>query len=133
MNSCIETLILKYRRISSQEPRKPNCAFFITKNEKKIRVCKTFLINTLGIAERRIRSVIQGKTGTGMAPIDNRGKHSNHRKNDPEVVASVRNHINSIPRIESHYVRNDPSREFIDGWFNYLRNAQKLFFSKDYR
>lgn len=115
LNSCIETLIIKYRRVSAQEPRKPNCAFYITKNEQKVRVCKTFLINTLGITERRIRTVIQGKTETGMAPIDNRGKHSNHRKTDPEVLASVRNHINSIPRIESHYVRSDTSREFIDG------------------
>lgn len=114
LNSCIETLILKYRRVSAQEPTKPNCAFYIKKNEQKLRVCKTFLINTLGITERKIRTVIQGKTETGMAPIDNRGKHSNHRKTNPEVLASVRNHINSIPQIESHYVRSDTSREFID-------------------
>lgn len=115
LNSCIETLILKYRCVSAEEPRKPNCAFYIKKNEQKNRLCKTFLINTLGITERRIRTVIQGKTTTGMAPIDNREKHSNHHKTDPGVLASVRNHINSIPRIESHYVRSDTSREFIDG------------------
>lgn len=31
------------------------------------------------------------------------------------LFESVRNHINSIPQIESHYVRSDTSREFIDG------------------
>ena len=116
LNSCIETLVLKYRRITAREPRKPNSAFYLMKEDQKIRVCKTFLINTLGITERQIRTVIKAKmTGTGMAPVDKRGKHGKHSKTDPEILDSVRSHINSIPRIESHYVRSDTTREFIDG------------------
>lgn len=68
--SCIEPLILKYRRISATKPRKPNCAFYVMNNGKKVRVCKTFLINTLGITERMIRTVIQAKAdGAGIAPF----------------------------------------------------------------
>lgn len=114
--SCIEPLILKYRRISAAEPRKPNCAFYVMNNDKKVRVCKTFLINTLGITERTIRTVIQAKvSGTGIAPSDERGKHNNQNKIPEEILNSIRNHINSIPRIESHYIRKDTSREYIDG------------------
>lgn len=114
--SCIEPLILKYRRISAAEPRKPNCAFYVMNNDKKVRVCKTFLINTLGITERTIRTVIQPKvSGTGIAPSDERGKHNNQKKIPEEILNSIRNHINSIPRIESHYIRKDTSREYIDG------------------
>jgi len=58
LNSCIESLIFKYRHVSAQEPRKPNCAFYITKNEQKIRVYKTFMINTLEITERKIGTVV---------------------------------------------------------------------------
>lgn len=118
LHSCIEPIQVKYRRISLsvQKPRKPNCGFYITNSEQKIRVCKTFLMNTLAISERAIRTVIIGKMSeTGIAPSDGRGKHGHHRKNDPEIMASVRNHIKSIPRIESHYVRRDTTREFIDG------------------
>ncbi|CAH0724528.1 unnamed protein product, partial [Brenthis ino] len=50
-----------------------------------------------------------------MAPKDNRVKHGNHKKRDPELVQSVKDHINSVPRIESHYLRANTSREFIDG------------------
>ncbi|KAJ8940882.1 hypothetical protein NQ314_010545 [Rhamnusium bicolor] len=46
---------------------------------------------------------------------DHRGKHGNHKRIDVEVSKSVFDHINSIPRIESHYVRKDTNREFIDG------------------
>ncbi|KAB0801044.1 hypothetical protein PPYR_05398 [Photinus pyralis] len=116
LSSCIEQLTVKYRRISSTEARKPNCAFYLLNNGQKVRVCKTFLINTLGIAERTIRTVIASKaTGCGIAPADQRGKHSKHRRIDSEILNSIRDHINSIPRIESHYVRSDTSREFIDG------------------
>lgn len=79
-------------------------------------MCKTFFINTLGISERAVRTVIDGKiSGNGFAPSDNRGKHNRHKKIDEEILNSVRHHINKIPRIESHYVRRDTSREFIDG------------------
>ncbi|CAH0720946.1 unnamed protein product, partial [Brenthis ino] len=37
-------------------------------------------------------------------------------KRDPELVQSVKDHnVNSVPRIESHYLRANTSREFIDG------------------
>lgn len=112
----IEKLDLKYRRISAAKPRNPNCSFYISKEGHRIRVCKTFLINTLGINERTIRTVIKSKArGTGIVPTDNRGKHQNHKKIDEEILKSVRDHINSVPRIESHYVRKDTKREFIDG------------------
>lgn len=118
LSACIEKLALKYRRITAQEPRKPNCAFYLRDNNTdKVRVCKTFLINTLGISERAIRTVI-GVTlsGTGIAPLeDKRGKHANRKRIDEEILISVRNHINSIPRVDSHYVRKDTKREFIEG------------------
>ncbi|CAH1183064.1 unnamed protein product [Ceutorhynchus assimilis] len=116
LGSCIEQLILKYRRVSSAQPRKPNCAFYLHENGNKIRVCKTFLINTFGISEKVIRTVIQSKVSEqGIIKEDCRGKHGNHKRIDEEVVNSVFDHINSIPRIESHYTRKDTKREYIDG------------------
>ncbi|KAJ8934916.1 hypothetical protein NQ314_013106 [Rhamnusium bicolor] len=37
------------------------------------------------------------------------------KKIDNEILDSIRAHINSVPRVESHYVRASTSREFIDG------------------
>ncbi|KAJ8911490.1 hypothetical protein NQ315_010862 [Exocentrus adspersus] len=81
-----------------------------------MRICKTFLINTLGIPERQIRTVTASRTtGSGIIPEDKRGKHAEQPKIDEEVLDSVRAHIDSIPRVESHYIRANTSREFIDG------------------
>lgn len=116
LGSCVEQLELSYRRISAAAPRKPNCAFYLQNNGEKVRVCKTFLLNTLGLSERTLRTVISAKiSGTGIIPTDKRGKHANHKKTSAEILNSIRKHIDSIPRIESHYVRADTSRQFIDG------------------
>lgn len=73
-------------------------------------------MNTLGIKERFVRTVMAAKfSGNGATPDDKRGKHGKHSKLDEEIVKSVREHIISIPRVESHYVRARTSREFIDG------------------
>lgn len=87
MISCIEPVIVKYRRISATELRKPNCAFYVMNIDEKVRVCKFFLINTLGITERTIRTVIEAKvSGTGIAPSDKRGKHNNRKKISEEIL-----------------------------------------------
>lgn len=37
---------------------------------------------------------------------DKRGKLKNHRKLEPYLIGGVKNHINSISIVESHYLRN---------------------------
>lgn len=113
---CIQYNEPRYRRTEKETPRKANARFFLQVEGKTIQVCKKFLVSTFGISERLLRTVIQARyTSKIMAPEDKRGKHKNHKKVDEEVVQSVRDHINSIPRIESHYCREDTEREFIDG------------------
>ena len=118
LSSCIDVVKVSYRRIKEnvELPRKPNCAFYFLQDGKRVKVCKPFLINTLGLKERTLRSVIDTKfSGIGASPNDMRGKHKHHSKLSEEIEESVRIHINSIPRIESHYLRAQTSREFIDG------------------
>lgn len=81
LGTCIEKLVLKFCQISSiVTSRKPNCCYFFIIDGEKIRVCKTFLINTLGITERMVRTVTTKKIhGNGISPKDGRGKHNNHR------------------------------------------------------
>lgn len=117
--SCINVAEVRYRRINSNkaEPRKPNCALsFLLDGRKNVKVCKPFFLNTLGIKERTLRSIIDAKfSGIGVSANDKRGQHDNHSKISEEVQESVRAHINFIPRIESHYLRAQTTREFIDG------------------
>lgn len=119
LNSCLTTLKVPYRRVKegAAKTRKQNCVFHFTVNGESNRVCKIFFINTLGISERTLRTVIEGRNScsTGVIPEDKRGKHGHHNQTNPEILQSVRDHINSVPRIESHYTRANTTREFIDG------------------
>nr|CAI5870558.1 unnamed protein product [Callosobruchus analis] len=50
-----------------------------------------------------------------MDILKSKGKHGNHAKVDQKVKDGIRLHINSIPRIPSHYCCSGSSREFIEG------------------
>ncbi|XP_072394907.1 uncharacterized protein [Diabrotica undecimpunctata] len=82
---------------------------------EKIRVCKIFFKNTLDISERFVNTSLQKTDEHGFVQPDLRGRHSNHPKLSEELIQSIKDHINSIPRIESHYIRSDSSREYIEG------------------
>lgn len=115
VNSCLKQVVPRYRYTNAIRPRQSNTAFYLTLNNEKIRVCKLFFKNTFDITERMIRTVIAKSDEKGFVDHDNRGKHTHHNQIDPELLEDIKKHINSIPRIESHYLRANTSREFIDG------------------
>ena len=45
------------------------------------------------------------------------GKHRKHKIAE-EKVQAVRDHINSIPKVKSHYCRADTSKEYLDSSLN---------------
>lgn len=104
----------KYRYSTTQELRSLNSAFYFEVNKTRIRVCKTFFKATIDINDRPIRTALTKKTETGFVEGDMRGKHDKHPTVDPEIKDSVRNFIIAIPRVESHYLRAQTTREFIE-------------------
>jgi len=105
----------KYKYIKEGSKRLSNNAFSLPLDDVSKRVCKKMFMATLCISDKFIRTTIKKSGGSNFTLNDLRGKHDNHRSLDPELVAGIQNHINSFPRIESHYLRNQTSREFIDG------------------
>lgn len=104
----------QYKRLDSN--RKLKNAFFFYLNGTKTKVCKTFFKNTLNITDRCIRTVIEKKNNiTGVLKGEQRGKHGKHRKIPDDLIDGVQSHIKSIPRIESHYLRQQTTKEYIDG------------------
>lgn len=114
---CMKTIAPLYRYAKNDSKRSNNQAFFLQTASKPggIRVCKTFFIATLGVTIRMIRTTLEKKTDVGIVNPDLRGKNRLGSGIRPEVKEGVVAHINSIPRIESHYLRAQTSREFIDG------------------
>lgn len=113
----MEPIAAKYRYPRNDSNRQLNNAFYFTLRNTKHRVCKKFFKSTLGITDRPIRTVIKKKTlfTGGMITEDLRGRHDKHYRIDDTIKNEIREHINSIPRIESHYRRSDSNRQFIDG------------------
>ncbi|KAL4716988.1 hypothetical protein ACJJTC_001849 [Scirpophaga incertulas] len=94
-------------------------------DETHLRVCKKQFLSTLSISEQFVYTAIQ-KTNksTGIVTTDNRGKHKNHpRKITEDVKKSVCDHIKHLQPVESHYVRKDTSRLYLDSDLNF----HKLF------
>ncbi|XP_074040476.1 uncharacterized protein [Leptinotarsa decemlineata] len=75
---------------------------------------KHFFLKTLDISDRMIRTVKSKRDTEGFVQKDLRGKHYRHIKVDANIQ-DMRDHINSIPRIESHYLRAQTTRKYIDG------------------
>lgn len=99
---------------TGQPIRKFNSAFHFTKNEERLRVCKTFFTATLDISNRCIR-IVMSKSADGFLANDLRGKHENHVKVSETIKQGIRAHISSIPVLESHYTRATSSKQYIEG------------------
>lgn len=97
--------------------RNNNNAFFLTISGEKTRVCKLFFKNTLGINNRPIETALKKKnSNTNISSMkDNRGTHSNHNAVDESIKNGIKLFIESIPKIESHYIRANSKRNYIDG------------------
>lgn len=111
----------EYRRVrtNGDDPRKPNLAYFLDKNDERIRVCKIFFSNTLNVTYKMMQTVIEQKEyiGDDETPnhLNTRGRHISGNKSPEDVLNDIREHIQSIPRIESHYCRASTTREYVDG------------------
>ncbi|KAK6178325.1 hypothetical protein SNE40_013124 [Patella caerulea] len=84
--------------------------------DSKIRVCKVFYLSTLDISQRRISYYFENKNDTASStPMcgDQRGSKTKDRINQ-ENKDFVREHIQSFPKVESHYCRQSTAKEYLE-------------------
>lgn len=79
-------------------------AFYFTVENQYVWVCKHFFKALLDINDRIIRTVLEKSVGNGIIAEDDRGKHNAHLTKTEEK-SDVHAFINSVPRIESHYLQ----------------------------
>ncbi|XP_062529653.1 uncharacterized protein LOC134200558 [Bombyx mori] len=113
--SCITNISPRYKYTNARNPRNCNQAFHFLVEGQSVRVCKTFFMKTLDISDRAIRTVKSKIDEHGILAQDLRGHHSNHVRVDEELLNDIKQFIDAIPRIESHYIRQYSTREYIDG------------------
>lgn len=104
----------QYRYLKEGSGRGYNIAYYFTIDESRIRVCKQFFMKTLDIGDKFIRNCWKKIDECGVLEKEKRGKHTK-KKVDDGLKEQVRAHIRSFPKIESHYLRAQTSKEYLDG------------------
>lgn len=90
--------------------------YFLQVNHCRQPVCKTMFLSTLAISDSWVKTAWKKfKNGSGDISPDKREKHAK-RGNiiAPEIRESVMEHIQSFPRVESHYIRKTSQREYLE-------------------
>jgi len=89
--------------------------YTLTINHKEFKVCKKMFQQTLGISETVVTTALSELNTSPTIEGDMRGKHLSRShaiwgyiKND------IKEHISSFPVVESHYVRQDSKREYLE-------------------
>ena len=84
---------------------------FNLKDGNKIRVCKDFYLGTLDISQRRIEYFFNTSPNGNHKHLW--GKHTK-KKVSQESEQIIKDHIDSFPRMPSHYCRNSTKKEFLE-------------------
>lgn len=86
--------------------------YFLPVGGNRVAVCKGFFLKTLCIGENKVGVVLKNLPDSKCAIGDRRGNHPGRRK--PEIDRDiVREHINSFPRVPSHYCRANSTCEYL--------------------
>ena len=103
-------------------------AYFL---QKDIQVCKQFLVDTLSISKQMIKTALSKCIGdTEIVSLDLRGKHGMQKSLEySQTEECVKRHINSIPRVASHYCRQTSTVEYLPSELN-VRKCFDLFMEK---
>ena len=79
-----------------------------------MQVCKDFYLSVLQVSDKRIRNFYDKlEKGDGNQYSDMRGKNTKRRTKE-EDLNFIRGHIDSFPRIPSHYCRSSTRKEYLE-------------------
>lgn len=116
--------------VESTKDRGNNQRYFLPTNDKaEIQVCKKFFLSTLCISDRMVNyNLCKSDNGVRSPPAP----RAPHNKFSEEILASVKSHISSFPKVESHYCRKTTKREYLEPGLNktkmYELYKSSLFF-----
>ena len=108
--------IKKRSRVKGTSRRKFSYTYRLFVDKQSVRVCKEFYISTLDISQRRISYFFENmrQDTTGIPRTSTRGQHKGNRKYFDEHCKFVVDHINSYPKVESHYCRSSSNRQYLE-------------------
>lgn len=85
---------------------------------EQVKVCKTMFLSTLRMSSSVVTTAFTKAGPDGTPSPSKQGKHTKRGNAiKPAVKDSVREHIRMFPKVESHYIRKDSTKEYVEaGW-----------------
>lgn len=88
--------------------------YYLPFGDIKVKVCRIMFLNTVCVSEKQIRTVQKKTSISGILEKDHRGGRQISMKRRDEVLrASVEKHINTFPKMDSHYCRQNTSQQYL--------------------
>jgi hypothetical protein len=131
LTDCTAVTSIKCRRKSKGvKQRTVTNEYYLPKNKIQQRVCLQFLLNTLAISHRLIRTVMSTKEPTKLFEPDLRGKHIPHNKVNQEQMDNFKQFIESLPAVPSHYCRSSSAKKYLPSDIKSYSNLHRMYVSE---
>lgn len=112
---------VKRRRTGKVDSRRNKTIWYFLPSHSgtRIPVCRLMFMNTLGISERQIKTVVAKHRNDGSLEGEKRGgRQGVWVDHDAQRRLSVRNHIKRFPSMESHYCRSKSAQQYLSSDLN---------------
>ena len=113
---CVRVMKTKRKYMKAPTSRRKYTRMYFVKNSAiSEEVCKAAFLSIHGISSGWLDCAIQAQIKTDGTPYcDERGRHAPGNKTTEDDIAFIKQHINSFPRYQSHYSRQDnPHRKYL--------------------
>lgn len=131
LSECTRVGRVKRRRKSkNKKQRRFTNEYCLQKNQKPVKVCRKFLLDTLGVTVRQLRTVLQNKANLKFTEPDSRGKHQGPGKLSDEQFDHLNKFVTALPAVPSHYCRSSSSKKYLPSDVKSINNVYKMYIQK---
>lgn len=115
LSKCLEWDDPAHSDITNRPSRKlRTIRYSVYDNGEKVNVCRQAFLSIHGLGEKRVRTVLAKETPSGIVKVDKRGKKPPGNKMKGDRRQLVKDHIESLATVSSHYSRaKSPFRKYM--------------------
>lgn len=117
----VEEVNVRRRRVESGSRRSVSYRYYFPSGDGgKKRVCQQFILKTLGISQMTLRYTLKNVIASNVSKQDERGKSTPSNKYSESVIKGVKQFIEKLPAVKSHYCRNKGNKLYLPSEFKNL-------------
>ncbi|CAG9782705.1 unnamed protein product [Diatraea saccharalis] len=125
--SHIKKETVKRKRTKDIESRRQfTYRYCINDGEGQRPVCMNFFMNTLDVRQRNVHLLVSNSE-YGSSKSDKRGRGVPANKTPPSLINYVREYLQELPAVPSHYCRKNSNRVYLPQEYKNLTNLYKLY------